>query len=112
MKRKFRLTRSTEIRRVRKDGKSYAHPLVVLVVLNNDSEHTSFAVSAGKNVGNAVQRNRAKRLLRAGLQPFLESIEPGWNAVLIARKPVVGARYRDVQDALRQLLQRAAMLGR
>ncbi|HEX5943558.1 MAG TPA: hypothetical protein VFY66_14840, partial [Anaerolineales bacterium] len=32
MQRKFRLTRSEDFKRVRRSGKSYAHPLVVLIV--------------------------------------------------------------------------------
>ena len=32
MKRRFRLTRSIDLKRVRSSGKSYAHPLIVLIV--------------------------------------------------------------------------------
>lgn len=95
---------------MRRDGKSYAHPLVVLVVLRNDSERTAFAISAGRGVGNAVQRNRARRLLRAGLQPLLGLLEPGWDAVLVARKPVVSAGFHDVHQVLKVLLHRASLL--
>jgi ribonuclease P protein component len=61
-------------------------------------------------VGKAVQRNRAKRRLRAALQPYLEKIRPGWELVLIARQPLAGATFHQTQAALRSLLQRAHLL--
>jgi ribonuclease P protein component len=57
VKRRFRLTRSTDFKRVRSSGKSYAHPLVVLYALPSDQPHMRIGVAASKAVGNAVQRN-------------------------------------------------------
>ena len=48
MQRKFRLTRFEDFKRVRRDGKSYAHPLVVLIVQNNDQPRVRVGVAAGK----------------------------------------------------------------
>lgn len=96
--------------RVRRLGKSYAHPLLVLVALSNESETTRFAVSAGRSVGNAVQRNRAKRLIRAALNLLVSVIPPGWDLILIARRPLATATFSQTQSALLQLLQRARLL--
>jgi ribonuclease P protein component len=108
--RKFRLTQSTEFKRVRRYGKSYAHPLLVLVILPNDEERTRVGVTAGRSIGNAVQRNRAKRLLREALRPILTQIRPGWKIVVISRKPILAATLLDIQTSLRRLLIRANVL--
>ena len=71
---------------MRRLGKSYAHPLVVLIVLANEKDRSQFAVSAGRSVGNAVERNRAKRLLRECIRPKIGQIAPGWDVVFIARR--------------------------
>ena len=111
MKRKFRLTRSTDFQRVRRLGKSYAHPLIVLIALPNDlDEHSRIGVAAGRSVGNAVRRNRAKRLLRASLKPFLSSLMSGWDIVLIARRPLSEVKVQQAYDALAVLLRRAGLL--
>ena len=121
MKRNFRLTRSTDFKRVRNSGKSYAHPLVVLVAIPSATLRTGPAtenrsqeglpsrvgVTAGRSVGGAVQRNRAKRLLREAMRMLLPTIRPGWDLILIARQPLQGATYQQVQAALSQLMQRA-----
>ena len=111
MKRSFRLTRSTDFQRVRREGQSYAHPLIVLVCAPNQEENTRFGVVAGRALGNAVQRNRSKRVIRAVLQSLLPHIKPGWDVVLISRRKLADAKYQQVQEALSALLDRAQLLS-
>lgn len=111
MKRKFRLTRSTDFQRVRRLGKSYAHPLIVLIALPNElGDQSQIGVAAGRSVGNAVRRNRAKRLLRAAMQPYLSSVRNGWDIVLIARRPLSDVKSQQASNALALLLRRAGLL--
>ncbi len=110
MKRRFRLTKSTDVQRVRRYGRSYAHPLLVLIALSNQTDVSRFGITAGRSVGKAVQRNRAKRLLRAAVQSSSPEIVAGWDIVLIARLPTKDASYYQVQSALVTLLRRASLL--
>ncbi len=96
---------------MRKSGKSYAHPLVVLVAEPNDGTVVQVGVVAGKSVGGAVQRNRAKRLLRAAMQSLIASVTPGWNLVLIGRAPLLKADMFEVREILLSLLRRAKLIG-
>ena len=118
MQRKFRLTRSEDFKRVRRDGKSYAHPLVVLIAQDNDQPHLRVGVAAGKSVGTAVIRNRAKRLLREALRTLIPNIAlrhaqdnaSNLDLILIARPALASATLADTQRALQNLLQRAKIL--
>jgi len=108
---KFRLSRSEDFKRVRRIGKSYAHPLVVLVMqARGDSAPARMGVVAGKATGNAVQRNRAKRLLREAMQPLLVSLLSGWDLILIARPAIATVSLEETRLALTSLLQRAQIL--
>ena len=111
MERRFRLTRSTDIKRVRSMGKSYAHPLIVLIVLPAEGERTRFGVTAGRSVGNAVQRNRAKRLIREALRPLLPRVQPGWKIILISRNPILNANLTEINSCLYQLFFRAKLFN-
>jgi len=110
VQRQFRLTRSTDFKRVRRDGRSYAHPLIVLIALTGEKPKLRIGVTAGRSVGNAVKRNRAKRLLRAAAQALISEIAPGHDLVLIARSPIINVKMPEVRTALRSLLQRAQLL--
>jgi ribonuclease P protein component len=110
VKREFRLTRSADIKRVRRDGKSLAHPLFVLFYLPVPEEKTQVAVVATRSVGGAVQRNRAKRRLRAALFPFLPRLKPGYHLLLLARRPLLAAPFDRLQADLEAALSRADLI--
>jgi len=97
--------------RVRRFGKSYAHPLIVLVAMPSEEDQIRFAVTAGKSLGNAVQRNRAKRLLREALRPLLPEVKPGWNVILISRQPLLAASLPEIRDAIKTLMKRAHLIA-
>jgi ribonuclease P protein component len=110
VQRKFRLTRSTDFKRVRRSGKSYAHPFVVLVVQASETPKVRVGVTAGRSVGGAVQRNRAKRLLREAMRPLLPDLLPGWDLILIARPALPAESLPDIRQALSGLLRRAKVM--
>jgi ribonuclease P protein component len=110
VQRKFRLTRSEDFKRVRRSGKSYAHPLVVLIVQTHDQPRVKVGVAAGRTVGTAVYRNRAKRLLREAMRPLIPNIALGFDLILIARPGLVSATLEETRRALLTLLKRAQIL--
>ena len=107
MQRSFRLTRSEDFKRVRRSGKSYAHPLVVLIVQKHEQARLKIGVAAGRTVGTAVHRNRAKRLLREAMRTLIPNIASNLDLILIARPGLVTATLEDTRQALSNLLQRA-----
>lgn len=110
MQRRFRLTRSEDFKRVRRSGKSYAHPLVVLIALKSeksDQPRLRVGVAAGRTVGTAVLRNRSKRLLREAIRSLLPNIASGLDLILIARPGLASASLEETRQALLNLLQRA-----
>lgn len=111
MKRWFRLTRSTDIKRVRRNGRSYAHPLVVLVVEENlQPGYSRAGVIAGKAVGGAVRRNLIKRRIKAILDQDSHTIKHGWDLIFIARSQASEAKYDEMHVAILELLKRARLV--
>jgi ribonuclease P protein component len=96
---------------VRRLGKPFAHPLVVLIALPNNLDRTRVAVSASRSLGNAVARNRAKRRIRAVIQCLCVKIKSGSDLVIIARKPLHQASYQDLYHAISSKLVEANLLN-
>lgn len=110
MQRRYRLTRSTDIQRVQRFGKSYAHPLMVLKTLASELPGFRLGIIAGRLVGGAVRRNRAKRLMRAAIRPLFPDINPGWDIILIARKTLFEASMLEIRSAISSLLKNSQLL--
>lgn len=110
MKRQLRLTRNQDIQNVRKNGHSLAHRCVVIAFAPNQLAKNRTAVIAGRSVGGAVQRNKAKRRIRAAFHGIQDALRKGYDLVIIARKPLVDADFGDFVKALETLFQTAGLM--
>lgn len=68
------------------------------------------AFVAGKKVGGAVQRNRARRVLRAAWREVRPLVEEGADVVWVARASIRGARTQDLVAEMTELLRRAGVV--
>ena len=110
LNKRFRLTTSEDISRVRKSGKSFVHATVVLGILPNNMDINRIAVIAGRSVGKAVQRNFAKRRLRSAYESFHTELNLGYDLVFIARQPLLNIEYGNFIIALGNMFRRAKIL--
>ncbi len=81
----------------------------MLNAARNDLATNRFGFIAGKKVGNAVHRNRARRLIREAVRLRLPSLKPGWDLVWIARAGIADKKLEAVALAVDDLLRRARL---
>jgi ribonuclease P protein component len=72
----------------------------------------SAAFVAGRRVGGAVLRNRARRILRAAWRELAPRVEGGHDVALVARAAIAGARTSELVAEVEELLSRAQMIRR
>ena len=65
------------------------------------------AFVAGRKVGTAVDRNRARRILRAAWFDVARGVGNGYDAVLVARTAIRGAKTQDLVAEMMGLLRGA-----
>ncbi len=105
----YRLRYTADIALVKRQGQSRRHPLVILLVRKNGLGVSRFAFIASKRVGNAVVRNRRRRLMREAVWLHLPNLYRGNDCLLIARQGSDGASFVETETAVSQLFHRVRM---
>ena len=102
------LTRKAEFALVYDNGASWSNKTLVLRAVPNGLELSRYGFTVSRRVGNAVVRNRVKRLLREILRQ--KTVKKGWDMVFIARIPAARGNYAELEESVGSLLHRAGLV--
>ncbi len=105
-----KLRGGTQFRRVLRDGTRAAGQLLTIHALPEQVE-TRAGFIAGRGVGGAVVRNRARRLMREAWRVVDPAVRPGTHVVLVSRPGIRTARTGEVAAELTALLRRTGVTG-
>ncbi len=75
-----------------KKGRYITSKYSVIYVKPNNRPYNRFGITAGKKIGNAVARNRAKRLIRLAYQKAEIRLPVGIDIVIVARSGILGIK--------------------
>ncbi|WP_147802525.1 ribonuclease P protein component [Alkalicoccus halolimnae] len=110
MKKQHRLKKNEEFQHVFQRGSSAANrQFVVYQLPRQEQTHIRIGLSVSKKLGNAVQRNRIKRLMKEVLRDLTEDLKQEYDVVIIARKPAASMELEEVTKSLRHVLKVAKL---
>jgi ribonuclease P protein component len=110
VERRFRLTKDSDFKRVRQSGKTYSHPLLVLIVLENEHKISRVGVITRKSLGNAVKRNRIRRQMKACMALMMPLIKGNWDMIMIPRSAMSGSDFSTIRSSLIDVIHRSGLL--
>lgn len=98
--------KNKDFRRLYYRGSYRASPLVITYAVKSKQPALRFGITASKKVGNAVQRNRARRLIKEAFYSLCFHHEKfpdaGYDFVFIARSACVHAKMQQVRRDLQK----------
>ena len=104
-----RLRKPSEFKRVYAQGKRFDGRLMTVFLLPSETEFQRLGITASKKgIGNAVQRNRAKRLLRETFRlskAELNELQGKYDWVLNARRGLLRVKLEKPLQDFRQIVE-------
>ncbi|MFD2615261.1 ribonuclease P protein component [Paenibacillus gansuensis] len=111
MQKELRLTRREDFNKVYRYGVSAANHQFVVYKLSQASVDTiRVGISVSKKVGNAVIRNRMRRLVKEIMRKHEPAVLPHYDLVFIVRKPAVDMEFDQLEKSLLHVLRKASLL--
>jgi ribonuclease P protein component len=92
-----------------KQGKSVINSDLVLYFRKSEIEETRIGIAISKKVGNAVERNRIKRVIKELFRKELSNIKKRHDIVFVVRKPIKGKSFHDIEKTFIDILRRAGL---
>ena len=111
MRRKLRLRNREDYSRVYRGGRSFANgQFVVYWSKQHSAEPFRVGISASKKIGNAVVRNRMRRLIKEIVRHMEDQIVPRVDFILIVRKPAITMSYGELERSIKHVLRKAGLM--
>lgn len=104
------LKNNRDFQNVYKNGNSYANKYLVMYILENRTDINRVGISVSKKVGNSIVRHRLTRIIRESVRLNCESIETGYDIVIIARVNLKGKGYAEASSAFVHLCRLHSIL--
>lgn len=98
-----------EFRYCYKRGKKVVSSYLVLHYVKNREGKNKLGITVAK-LRTAVERNRAKRLIRECYRAQLMQIGNGYNFVIVARSKMADATFDDVQKSLAYCIRKSDLI--
>ena len=103
MKHTVKINRNGQFRRLYRVGKSYVTPYFAVYIKKNRGKINRLGITATKKIGNAVKRNRARRVITEAYRLLEPELPRGMDIIIVARQKAVFVKMPVIKSSLERL---------
>lgn len=111
MKQTITLKQNFEFRRAYGKGISFQSPALVLYVLKNRAGICRIGITTSKKIGNAVERNRCRRVIRAAYRKLEPKIIGNYDFVFVARGKTKYVKSTELEKTMNDFFIEAGVIS-
>lgn len=110
LKKELRIRKRKEFENVFEKGFYSADRFLTLKAVENKMPFSRFGFVVSKKISKkAVERNRAKRLMREAIRLTEEKIKPGFDIIFISRIGIINKSLEEIKESVEKLLKRSGL---
>lgn len=87
------------------EGKSIGNKVFSIYFLKHDEEYPKFGIAVGKKIGNAVTRNKYKRIIRNIVDNNKLLFKKDYDYIIIIKRKCLDLSFKELNDNLSELVK-------
>ena len=104
------LKSNSDFRRLYNRGKAVTDPALVVYYSKNRAGICRIGITTSKKIGNAVERNRSRRVIREAFRQVCPDIAPCYDIVMVARSKTKYLKSTRVEEVMKKIFENEGML--
>lgn len=109
MKNYVNLNKNYEFQRIYKYGKSFILPSLVVYINRNRENQKKIGITTSRKIGNAVRRNRARRVIKEAFNVLNKHIKNGFSLVFVARVRTCEVKMQVILKEMENHIKKAGL---
>ena len=104
------LKSNSDFRRLYNRGKAVTDPALVVYYSKNRAGICRIGITTSKKIGNAIERNRSRRVIREAFRQVCPHINPCYDIVMVARSKTKYLKSTRVEEVMKRIFETEGML--
>lgn len=104
-----KINQNKEFKRIYSRGNSLVSGCLVTYFLKNTTRDKKIGITTSKKIGNAVNRNRARRIIFEAYRKILSHVRSGYDYVFLARNRTCTSKTQDIVKSMIFQIKRAGL---
>ena len=103
---------NSDFRRLYNRGKAVTDPALVIYYTKNRAGICRIGITTSKKIGNAVERNRSRRVIKEAFRKVCPQLDPCYDIVLVARSKTKYLKSTRIEEVMLKTFEKEGMLKR